>query len=59
MTSTTKRKHVLKEMLEDFSIPREQQQIVKVGYSSRFAEYCTVLGHYIEQIFTGAWKPRL
>lgn len=30
MTSATKRKHVVKEMLEDFSIPGKEQQIVKV-----------------------------
>lgn len=30
MTSATKRKHVVKEMLEDFSIPKENQSIVKV-----------------------------
>ncbi|XP_039260560.1 putative RNA-binding protein EIF1AD [Styela clava] len=30
MTSATKRKHVVKEMLDDFSIPSENQTIVKV-----------------------------
>ena len=38
MSKTTKKKHVAREVLEDFVIPSDKQQIVKVRFVTLFYE---------------------